>query len=413
MTQGTFLPPGPVIVLLVVFILIAVRQVGRFRFRIWQVMCMGALAVLFLGEISPRDALFAINPDVMLFLLGMFIVGEALEESGYLHVLAFRLFSKARSGRQFILFILVFMGLLSAILMNDTVAIIATPVVIAYACRFGLPPGKALLALCFAVTTGSVPSPIGNPQNLLVATYSQLPQPFLTFLVYLGLPTAISLAVTYLLLTYDVGEGKFECSFDERQDRIRNKNLARISRISLALIILLIVVRVITGPFLIPLSVIALAGAAPIIILSRERVKIIKTIDWPTLAFFAAMFVLMQSVYNTGIFQSGIDFQSLTSIPLILSTSVCISQFISNVPFVALFLPLIMKEGMSVASLMALAAGSTIAGNLTILGAASNVIIIENAEKKGHTITFFEFIRIGLPLTLAQVIIYAVFLAIL
>ncbi|MDH7510999.1 MAG: SLC13 family permease [Methanolinea sp.] len=413
MTQGTFLPPVPIIVLLAVFVLIAVRQVGRFRFRIWQVMCMGALAVLFIGEISPRDALFSINPDVMLFLLGMFIVGEALEESGYLRVLAFRLFSRARSRREFILFILVFMGLLSALLMNDTVAIIATPVVIAYACRFGLPPGKALLALCFAVTTGSVPSPIGNPQNLLVATYSQLSQPFLTFLVYLGLPTAISLVVTYLLLTYDLDQEECECSFDEGQDGVRDEKLTQISRISLALILLLIVVRVVTGPSLIPLSVIAIAGAAPVIILSRDRAGIVKSIDWPTLAFFAAMFVLMQSVYNTGIFQSGIDFRSLTSIPLILSTSACISQFISNVPFVALFLPLIMKEGMPVASLMALAAGSTIAGNLTILGAASNVIIIENAEKKGYTITFFEFIRIGLPLTLAQIIIYAVFLAIM
>jgi len=373
---------------------------------------MGALAVLILGEISPRDALFSINPDVMFFLLGMFIVGEALEESGYLHVIAFRLFSKARSGRQFILFILVFMGLLSAILMNDTVAIIATPVVIAYACRFGLPPGKALLALCFAVTTGSVPSPIGNPQNLLVATYSQLPQPFLAFLVYLGIPTAIGLIVTYLLLTHDVDQGESECNFDERQDKVRDEDLARISRISLSLILLLIVVRVLTGPPLIPLSAIAIAGAAPLVILSRERVRIVRSIDWPTLAFFAAMFVLMQSVYNTGIFQSGIDFGSLTSIPLILSTSVCISQFVSNVPFVALFLPLIMKEGMPVASLMALAAGSTIAGNLTILGAASNVIIIENAEKKGYTITFLEFIRIGLPLTIAQIIIYALYLAI-
>jgi Na+/H+ antiporter NhaD/arsenite permease-like protein len=412
-SQGTVLFPVPIIVLLAVFVLIAVRQVGRFRFRIWQVMCMGALAVLLLGEISPRDALLSINPDVMLFLLGMFIVGEALEESGYLHVLAHHLFSKARSGRQFILFILVFMGLLSALLMNDTVAIIATPVVIAYACRFGLPPKKALLALCFAVTTGSVPSPIGNPQNLLVATYSQMPQPFVTFLVYLGLPTAVSLVIAYLLLTHDIGQGKFECSFNEGQDQIRNEELAQISRISLSLILLLIAVRVATGPSLIPLSVIAIAGAAPIVILSRERVGIVRSIDWPTLAFFAAMFVLMQSVYNTGIFQSGIDFGSLGSIPLLISTSVCVSQFISNVPFVALFLPLIMKEGMPVASLMALAAGSTIAGNLTILGAASNVIIIENAEKRGYIITFFEFIRIGLPMTLVQVIVYAVFLAIL
>jgi len=60
---------------------------------------------------------------------------------------------------------------------------------------------------------------------------------------------------------------------------------------------------------------------------------------------------------------------------------------------------------------MALAAGSTIAGNLTILGAASNVIIIENAERRGYTLTFWEFLRVGLPLTAVNVIVYGIFLS--
>jgi Na+/H+ antiporter NhaD/arsenite permease-like protein len=60
---------------------------------------------------------------------------------------------------------------------------------------------------------------------------------------------------------------------------------------------------------------------------------------------------------------------------------------------------------------MALAAGSTIAGNLTILGAASNVIIIQNAEKQGETLTFWEFLRVGLPLTIANVLVYALYLS--
>ena len=84
-----------------------------------------------------------------------------------------------------------------------------------------------------------------------------------------------------------------------------------------------------------------------------------------------------------------------------------VSQFISNVPFVALFQPLVQQAGTGTARLMALAAGSTLAGNLTILGAASNVIIIQNAEKQGETITFFEFMKVGLPLTLIQCLIFA------
>jgi Na+/H+ antiporter NhaD/arsenite permease-like protein len=102
---------------------------------------------------------------------------------------------------------------------------------------------------------------------------------------------------------------------------------------------------------------------------------------------------------------------NVSSVPVILSLSVLTSQLISNVPFVALYQPLL--AGASVKELMALAAGSTIAGNLFILGAASNVIIIQNAEKNGETLTFLDFARVGIPLTLLNVLIYWLFLSIL
>ena len=137
-----------------------------------------------------------------------------------------------------------------------------------------------------------------------------------------------------------------------------------------------------------------------------------RKVDWETLVFFAAMFVLMESVWESGFFQSFILLigGEITRIPVILGLSVAVSQFVSNVPFVALYLPVIARSGESMAALMALAAGSTIAGNLSILGAASNVIIIQNAEKEGETLTFPEFVKIGLPLTMLQVLVYWFFL---
>ena len=82
------------------------RQVGRFTIRIWQIMLGGALAVLLTGQIAPLDALRAINPDVMVFLFGMFIVGEAMADSGYLSCMANRFFSRAKNPDQVVLFIL-------------------------------------------------------------------------------------------------------------------------------------------------------------------------------------------------------------------------------------------------------------------------------------------------------------------
>jgi Na+/H+ antiporter NhaD/arsenite permease-like protein len=138
----------------------------------------------------------------------------------------------------------------------------------------------------------------------------------------------------------------------------------------------------------------------------------VRNIDWSTLLFFASMFVLMASVWQSGVFQELISSMSLDfmSIPTIMMIGLVLSQFISNVPLVALFLPLFSANGTSLVALMALAAGSTIAGNMLILGAASNVIIIQNAEKQGHTIEFSEFAKIGIPLTVVQTFVYLVFL---
>jgi Na+/H+ antiporter NhaD/arsenite permease-like protein len=403
--------PVPVIILVIVFVLIAIRQVGRFRLRIWQVMLGGACAVLVLGQITPLDACRSVNPDVMLFLFGMFVVGEAMDRSGYLPTLADRLFRLAHTRDQFILLVLVGMGLFSALLMNDTLAIIGTPLVIAYACRFDISPKTSLLALCFAVTIGSVMSPIGNPQNLLIATYGGLPQPFFSFLTYLGIPTLINLFAAFFLLKWLNPIEKGECRFDMPRDLITDRKLADLCRVSLAIILILIIGRVCTGSALIPLTLIALGGSAPILIFSRGRTEVLRGIDWPTLLFFVSMFILMQSVYLTGFFQGALDFSAIQSIPLILAASVTVSQFISNVPFVALFQPLIAHQGMPLEGVMALAAGSTIAGNLTILGAASNVIIIQNAEKKGYTLTFWDFFRVGLPLTIVNCLVYWLFLS--
>ncbi|MCK9273901.1 MAG: SLC13 family permease, partial [Syntrophales bacterium] len=136
-------------------------------------------------------------------------------------------------------------------------------------------------------------------------------------------------------------------------------------------------------------------------------------IDWPTLVFFAALFVLMQSVWDCGFFQAAIakiPFD-MTAGSMILAVSVLLSQLISNVPLVALYLPLVMDGGASPEQMIYLAAGSTIAGNLFILGAASNIIIIQNAEKNGGaTLGFFEFAAIGIPLTLLNLVIYWLFI---
>jgi Na+/H+ antiporter NhaD/arsenite permease-like protein len=377
----------------------------------------GAVAVLISGQISVPDALGAINIDVMLFLAGMFLVGEAMMESGYLSMLSARFFSRARTPCQLIVLILLGMAFFSVILMNDTLAIIGTPLVLGLATKLRISPKLMLLSLALSVTTGSVMSPIGNPQNLLVAVNSGIKTPFVTFGLYLLIPTLISLGIVFILLRLFF-PADFSRGFIE-PDPIRADENHHVFPVQCSLAIILILASAnITASFsggniLVPLPLIAMCAAVPVLLFGHDRVNLLKNLDWPTLVFFAAMFVLMESVWQTGFFQAIVDPGMVTSVPMILITSVVISQFISNVPFVALFQPMILQAGGTSAQLMALAAGSTIAGNLTILGAASNVIIIQNAEKQGETLTFVEFAKIGIPLTLLQLMVYWVWLSLL
>lgn len=409
--------PLSIIVLIAVFVLIAVRQVGKVKLRIWQVMLGGAFAVLLTGEISPLDAATAVNIDVMLFLLGMFIVGEALYESGYLSHLSYRLFKKAKSVDQLILLILFGFGFLSAFLMNDTLAIIGTPMMIYFARKHQTSPKLLMLALAIAVTTGSVMSPIGNPQNLLIALNGGMTNPFVTFFRHLAIPTIINLFIAYLLLRL-LFKSEFKSGIlNHQEEPIKSPKLARLSKISLILIFILIALKI-AFVFLgvqidLRLTYIALIAAAPIVLFGRERVAVVKNIDWSTLVFFIAMFVLMGAVWNSLFFQDHMTGLEVLSIPIILVISVGLSQVISNVPFVALYLPLMTLAGATDVNMVALAAGSTIAGNLLILGAASNVIIIQNAEKRGETLKFLEFARIGVPLTIINILVYWIFIVLI
>ncbi len=412
--------PLSIFILLAVFFLIIIRRIGNIYLQIWQIMLLGAGAALISGEIRPAAALKAVDIDVMLFLFGMFVVGQALEESGYLAHLSYKIFKSAKSVNYLMLYILFGMGAASAILMNDTLAIIGTPVMLLLARKHNMSPKLLLLALAFAVTIGSVLSPIGNPQNLLIALHGDFRNPFLTFFRYLLLPTVLNLVLTLWVLRYFYPDEFHNESLNHSQEPIRDKRLARLSKISLLVILALVAVKIATvfwgGTVQYRLTYIALLGAAPIVLFSPRRFEMLRKIDWSTLVFFAAMFVLMAAVWDSYFFQEWIDRMMLdiTKLTMILTLSIVLSQMISNVPLVALYMPMLQHAGAANNELIALAAGSTIAGNMLILGAASNIIIIQNAEKRaGITLSFWEFARVGVPLTVINAVVYWVFLRVM
>lgn len=403
-------------VLIIILVIMAVPKTGFFSPKIWQLMLAGAVTVVLAQEISWRDGLAAIDLNVMLFLFGMFVLGQALVASGYLYFLAYRWVSRLTSVSQLLVAVLLGSAFGSALLVNDTLAIIGTPLVLRLAQEHKINPSLLLLTLAYSITIGSVMSPLGNPQNFLIASYSQLPEPFLTFLGALAVPTCINLGITYLLLRW-VYRRQFSRAMPlvHSPVQVLDKNLAKCAKASVALLLASIVIKIILAslgsPIHFGLGQMAVVAALPPLLFSRSRWQLLKQLDWQTLIFFAAMFVLMASVWQSGVMQAQVQqlHMDLTTIPAIMVLSASLSQLVSNVPLVALYLPMLGSTDTS--AFMALAAGSTIAGNFLVLGAASNVIIIQHAEKHSATLSFLEFARMGIPLGLLNLVVYGLWLS--
>ena len=395
-------------ILAVVFLLIMVRRVGKFRLPIWGIMIAGALAALLFQTISIPSAISAVQLDVIAFLFGMFVFGAALDKSGLLHSVVLRGFTKAKNKRQVMLIFMITTAAAAALFMNDTVAVIGAPLAMFCAAKFGIPVVRMLLALCFAVTFGSAATPIGNPQNLLIAL-SGVPDAFVTFAIYLVVPSVLCLFISYKFLARGISS---EAVVMDKSDDVFDDRLSSICKISFVLILLAVAARIVGSFFGYEVSFIwiAAAGALPLLLFSSKRLELLKSVDYCTLIFFVSMFILMEAVWESGVLQVLLPESLTVSIPVMVTAGAVVSQFVSNVPFVLMVLPLLETAAASVPLYMAASAGCTAAGALTILGAASTIIIIQRAEKEGESLSFLTFLKSGIPITLAAVVIYSVWI---
>lgn len=419
-----------------VFAVVYTLIIGRKRFGvpIWAAMLIGSALMIGLQIIGIEEAIMSVNLDVIAFLFGMFSIVSALEKAGVLQRVAIRMLIVARTPDRLLLAFVVGMGLLAAFLVNDTIALLGIPLVIYVARHAGIRPVVLLIALAFGITVGSVMTPIGNPQNLLIAIQSGIPIPFITFLVHLAAPTIVSLFVTYAILTVyyrkDIKKDYHLSAIElmEKADGLYNPRLAKISiAVLIATIAGFVISEVLHFRGLVDfgLSAVAMLGAAAIYALSDQRREIAKRVDYTVLVFFAGMFVVMSALWSSGavslLFMDYIpapDPSDLVQSSTVISAAgVGISQVLSNVPFVALYNFVMLDSGFTgqhVDQWMMLAAASTIAGNLTILGAASNIIIIEGAESRGvQAFSFLEFFKVGSIVTAANLGVYYAFIVLI
>ena len=424
----------------VVYVLLIGR--GRFGIPIWTAMLVGASLMLVLQVISIQAALASINLEVIGFLFGMFSIVSALDRAGVLQRIAIKMFAIAKTPERLLMVFVVGMGLLAAFLVNDTIALLGIPIVIQVAKYTGIRPAILLLALAFGVTVGSILTPIGNPQNLIIAIQSGIPAPFITFLRHLVAPTIVSLFATYFILRlyyrkeisskYSWNSSNSSNSTVEISKKIQKHYDPHLAKISISVLIATITGFIISdvlhflGILNFSLSAVAMIGATAIYAVSNQRTQILKMVDYSALVFFVGLFVFTSALWSSGavsiLFLNYIPTPNpndlLQSTAVISAASIGISQALNNIPFVVLYNFVLINNGFTggqhVDQWIMLAAASTIAGNLTILGAASTIIIIDGAESRGlRAFTFLEFFKVGSMVTAANITIYYSFIVLI
>ncbi len=416
-------------VLILVYLIGALLLRGRFRnLSVWAIMLFASALTILLGLLPIDEYAAAINFDVIFFLIGMFSLVATADSSGALKYIALKMLRKAKNTWYSLLIISFTFGLLAAVAMNDTMALMGPVIIVVEAKSLDIDIKPLTLLLIFSVSIGSVMSPIGNPQNMLITSESDLHAPFLYFGLFLLLPTLINLYITTLIVTklYRIQNKPIELKVIPIETIQNRKNAC----VSLSLILLTITTFIINDtlaimnyPHITHIGFIPFVYASIMYLVATERREILAKVDWSTILFFLGMFITMEGIWRSGLFQSILQYipintnDYLNTILVVSFVSLTLSQLLSNVPMVKLYIDYLHFQGITGQNIVVwitLAMASTIAGNLTIFGAASNIIVIEIMESKyNQTISYTEFFKVGLLVTLINVFVYCVFIYIL
>jgi len=367
---------------------------------------VGATALIALGVIPLEEAFRAVDWNTIVLLFAMMVLNVNLRIAGFFHLVTSRVVRLARTPRRLLALVIAVSGVLSAIFLNDTIALMMTPMVLELALALRRNPLPYLVALVTAANVGSVAAITGNPQNMLVGMSSRIP--FTQFTLALA-PIAIAgLAVIWLVMVV-VYRAEFAAAPLATDIAISGEEDASLLRKSMLATALMLVALIAGAP--IPLAALA---AAALLLISRRRLpeRVFEEIDWGLLVFFTALFVVTGAIETGGLGRDLFAWMRpwADGGPAKLTVvSVVLSNLVSNVPAVMLFRPVVPTLADPHRAWLALAMATTLAGNLTLLGSVANLIVAEIARRRGVQLSFVEYLKAGMPiaiLTLALGVIW-------
>lgn len=356
---------------------------------------IGAVLMVGFGVVSAQQALASVDFPTIVLLFSMMLVVGCLRLAGFFDWITDHIVGRL-TPRNLLPATIFITGALAAFFVNDIICLVMVPFALTAARRMGLKPLPYLLAVATASNIGSVATITGNPQNMLIGSYSGLS--YLYFLAHLGPVACIGLLLDWLLIRWLCGLGHTPDSTAAKSAEMPHVHLRDLRKP--AMVVALVLAGFLGG---VPPAMAAAIGAALMLVTrTREPRQVYDEVDWGLLVFFAGLFLVVGGAERAGLNHdlSAIAARfNLQNAGIFAGITALFSNLVSNVPAVMLLKSLVPSFHNPRAGWMVLAMASTLAGNLTITGSVANLIVVERSRDEVH-IGFWDYSRVGIPVTL-------------
>ncbi|MDD4179977.1 MAG: SLC13 family permease [Candidatus Margulisbacteria bacterium] len=409
------------------FIAIAVFALAYILFVIFpnrrMPVAVGSVLLLLLTmTLSPLQTFWAVNWNVMGIFFGMQLLANIFIESRVPAFIAEVIVDRAGTVAWATLLICILTGIISAFVDNVTTVLIVAPIALALARKIKINPTSMIIGIAISSNLQGTATLIGDPPSMLLGAFAKMR--FVDFFFYHGRPSiffAVELgAIASFVVLYFI--------YRHYKERVKLIPVETVTSWVPALTLgALILCLSFASPLNIPAGLFCLAFAAFALVWKRVSTgaKVfgqIKALDWDSIFFLAGIFILVGSLTLTG--WIAVLAEALTGIvgnnlffgyTLLVFFSVFVSAFIDNIPFLAAMLPVAISISARLGVppqlfLFGLLIGASLGGNITPFGASANFIACGLLKKEGYPVKFMDFVKIGLPFTLAAVFAGYVFI---
>jgi Na+/H+ antiporter NhaD/arsenite permease-like protein len=401
-----------IVIFVVTYLGVALGRLPGLRLDRAAIAFCGAALMIGVGALPLAGAYQAISGNTIALLFGMMVLAAGLRRAGFFALITNVALRRASHPLALLAAIIAIAGFLSALLVNDTICVVITPLVLDIVLALKRNPLPYLMALSASANIGSVATITGNPQDMIIGSISGIS--YSRFAISLAPVALIGLFITFSLLTL-LFRADLRAPLPSQPVASPPSALHRGLLLKSLLLLGLFVIASLAG---MPPSEAALIAAALLLLTPGLRSEILLAgVDWSLLVMFIGLFIviagLQAAVITPEIIKTIAALQPGRPAILVPLTAI-LSNLVNNVPTVLVLKPFVAALANPKQAWLLVAMAATFAGNLTLLGSVANLIVAEAARARGITLRFTDYLRLGIPLTLSTLLIgtlYLVFLS--